>query len=120
MAVFDAPAVRFEWTDASTYGNPFSAVPAIAPIKSIYLVAPNDVVEPASPMLAFIDYALNQGVQRFVLLSASVIPEGGPIFGLVHKHLHQLGNQGICEWAVLRPTWFQQNFESQALVSPLR
>lgn len=46
------------------------------------------------------------GVRRAVLLSSSAIPEGGPAVGKVHQALPGLFEQ----WAVLRPSWFMQNF----------
>ena len=54
-------------------------------------------------MKAFIDVAVEKGVRRFVLLSASVLDVGdGPMMGQVSKYLSSLG----VDWAVLRPTWF--------------
>lgn len=45
-------------------------------------------------------------MRRAVLLSSSAIPEGGPAVGKVHQALPGLFEQ----WAVLRPSWFMQNF----------
>ncbi|KAH8682273.1 hypothetical protein BX600DRAFT_448127, partial [Xylariales sp. PMI_506] len=33
--------------------------------------------------------------------------------GKVHTYLRELGDRGEIEWAVLRPTWFQENFAEQ-------
>lgn len=41
-----------------------------------------------------------------MLLSASLLPEGGPLIGHVHAFLHQEAP----EWAVLWPSWFMQDF----------
>ena len=57
-------------------------------------------------MLPFLDRALAAGVRRIVLLSASVIPEGTPGVGTVHRRLRER----VPEWAVLQPSWFMQNF----------
>ncbi|WUH96540.1 NmrA family NAD(P)-binding protein [Spirillospora sp. NBC_00431] len=57
-------------------------------------------------MLPFLDRARAAGVRRVVLLSSSAIPEGGPAAGQVHKALPVLFEK----WAVLRPSWFMQNF----------
>jgi uncharacterized protein YbjT (DUF2867 family) len=57
-------------------------------------------------MLPFLEQARGAGVRRAVLLSSSAIPEGGPAVGTVHQALPGL----FQEWAVLRPSWFMQNF----------
>lgn len=57
-------------------------------------------------MLPFLRQARAAGVHRAVLLSSSAIPEGGPAVGTVHRALPDLFDQ----WAVLRPSWFMQNF----------
>jgi uncharacterized protein YbjT (DUF2867 family) len=57
-------------------------------------------------MLPFLEQARTAGVQRAVLLSPSAIPEGGPAGGMTHRALPGLFEQ----WAVLRPSWFMQNF----------
>jgi uncharacterized protein YbjT (DUF2867 family) len=57
-------------------------------------------------MLPFLRQARATGVHRAVLLSSSAIPEGGPGVGAVHQALPGLFDQ----WAVLRPSWFMQNF----------
>jgi uncharacterized protein YbjT (DUF2867 family) len=57
-------------------------------------------------MLPFLRRARAAGVRRAVLLSSSAIPEGGPAVGAVHRALPGLFE----EWAVLRPSWFMQNF----------
>lgn len=92
--------VRFDWMDESTY------VSAIDGVDGIYLVAPVGVLDPVPVMSRFIDRALEAGVRRFVLLSSSAIPIGGPAMGQVHKVL----SERVPEWAVLQPSWFMQNF----------
>ncbi len=57
-------------------------------------------------MLPFLRLARAAGVLRAVLLSTSAIPAGGPGVGQVHQALPGLFGQ----WAVLRPSWFMQNF----------
>ncbi|MFF0250470.1 hypothetical protein ACWEU6_25695 [Streptosporangium sandarakinum] len=57
-------------------------------------------------MLPFLHRARTDGVHRAVLLSSSAVPEGGPAVGTVHRALPDLFEQ----WAVLRPSWFMQNF----------
>lgn len=91
--------VRFDWLDDSTYDLPFDR--AAEPITAVYLVAP-EVTDPFPPMKEFIDHARRKGTKRFVLLSSTVIPKGGPMYGKVHEYLETLG----VEYGVLRPSWF--------------
>ncbi|KAK5050898.1 hypothetical protein LTR84_003457 [Exophiala bonariae] len=95
--------IKFDWLDDSTYDLPFQA--ANDPITAIYMVAPQ-ISDPFPSMKAFIDHARGKGTKRFVLLSASVIPKGGPVYGKVHEYLETLG----VEYGVLRPSWFMDNF----------
>ena len=100
----DYPAVKFDWTDETSFGNPFAHSQATkSPINAVYLVMPDELAEADRATRAFIDFARDRGVKRFVFLSASPIEAGGPLHGQVHAHLRDLG----VEWAVLRPTWFQ-------------
>jgi uncharacterized protein YbjT (DUF2867 family) len=92
--------VRFDWYDPATFGD------ALAGADRVYLVPPVGDPDPASVMLPFLRRARAAGVQRAVLLSSSAVPEGGPAVGMVHQALPGLFDQ----WAVLRPSWFMQNF----------
>ncbi|KAM7206590.1 hypothetical protein V8F33_000233 [Rhypophila sp. PSN 637] len=99
-------------------------------IQSVYLIAPPGVMDAAGVMMDFVDFARRLpapgfedstegegrdggGVKRFVLQSASCIEPGGPAMGKVHGYFRELGSRGEIEWAVLRPSWFQQNFAVQ-------
>ncbi|WP_313803232.1 ergot alkaloid biosynthesis protein [Sphingobium sp.] len=95
-----ADGVAYDWSDGSADEKVLEGV------DRIYLVAPVGVADVHTPMVRLIDKALGQGVRRFVLLSASSIEEGGPAMGNVHAYLKQKAP----EWAVLRPSWFMQNF----------
>ncbi|WP_051774786.1 NmrA family NAD(P)-binding protein [Streptomyces sp. NRRL S-237] len=95
-----AEPVRFDWYDPTCFGD------AVAGVDSVYLVPPVGDPDPAAVMLPFLDRARAAGVRRAVLLSSSAIPEGGPAVGQVHRALPGLFD----EWAVLRPSWFMQNF----------
>ncbi|KAK3949283.1 hypothetical protein QBC32DRAFT_40432 [Pseudoneurospora amorphoporcata] len=75
----------------------------------------------ASLLMQFIDYArLKHGTRRFVLQSASAMEPGGFAMGRVHAHLRELGQRGEAEWAVLRPTWCQQDFEQPCHVKSIK
>ncbi|MER5541635.1 NAD(P)H-binding protein [Streptomyces sp. NPDC002589] len=95
-----AEAVRFDWYDPATHAD------ALAGAARVHLVPPVGDPDPAAVMLPFLRRAGAAGVQRAVLLSSSAIPEGGPGVGAVHEALPGLFDQ----WAVLRPSWFMQNF----------
>lgn len=94
------PSVRFDWYDPATFGE------ALRGVDRMYLVPPVDTTDPAAVMAPFLEQAVAAGVRRTVLLSSSAIPEGGPGAGAVHTLLPGLFD----EWAVLRPSWFMQNF----------
>ncbi|UFR00062.1 NAD(P)H-binding protein [Streptomyces sp. Go40/10] len=98
--VAGAEPVRFDWYDPATFSG------ALAGADRVYLVAPLGDPDPAAVMLPFLRQARATGVHRAVLLSSSAIPEGGPGVGTVHQALPGLFD----EWAVLRPSWFMQNF----------
>ena len=85
---------RFDWNDESTYANPFEAA---SDISSLYIVAPQ-ALHLLNTTKPFIDYALKQGVKRFVFLSASSIECGDPAHGKVHEYIKSLG----VEYGVLR------------------
>jgi festuclavine dehydrogenase len=68
-------------------------------------------------MKSFIDLALQHHVKRLVLLSASLMDVGdGPNFSEVSGYIAGLG----VEWAVLRPTWFMENFSEQQYLPSIR
>ena len=95
-----AGGVRFDWHDPATWAAGLEGTDAA------YLVAPAGPGDPAPPMLAWLEAAAAAGVTRIVLLSASLLEAGGPAMGQVHQWLQRSG----LGWAVLRPTWFADNF----------
>ncbi|MFJ7587669.1 NAD(P)H-binding protein [Streptomyces sp. NPDC097617] len=95
-----AEPVRFDWYDPAGFDA------AVTGADRVYLVPPVGDPDPAAVMLPFLDRARAAGVRRAVLLSSSAIAEGGPAVGRVHRALPGLFD----EWAVLRPSWFMQNF----------
>lgn len=90
----------FDWYDPATHAA------ALDGVDRVYLIPPLGDSDPAAIMLPFLHQARTVGVRRAVLLSSSAIPEGGPAVGTVHQALPDLFEQ----WAVLRPSWFMQNF----------
>lgn len=91
---------HFDWADETTYG------PVLAGIQRLFLIPPIGAADPSAQMTAFLERALQAGVQRVVLLSASRVTPDSPGLGAVHKAIQEQ----IPEWAVLRPTRFMQNF----------
>jgi uncharacterized protein YbjT (DUF2867 family) len=92
--------VRFDWDDPASFEG------ALEGADRVYLIPPLGAPDPAAVMLPFLRQARSAGVRRAVLLSSSAIPAGGPAVGQVHQALPGL----FSEWAVLRPSWFMQNF----------
>lgn len=92
--------VRFDWADASTHAL------ALEGVDRVYLVAPALVEDPSTLMVPFIERALASGVRRLVLLSSSAVPDGAPGLGGVERFLRERAPG----WAVLKPSWFMQNF----------
>ena len=90
---------RFDWADPSS-ASAFNGCDAV------YLVAPTDRTDHLAVMQPLLEEAMARGVQRFVLLSSSLLESGGPMMGEVHEWLAK----NAPEWAVLRPSWFMQNF----------
>ncbi|MGC4875774.1 ergot alkaloid biosynthesis protein [Micromonospora sp. DT43] len=95
-----AGGVRFDWRDPATHPD------ALADVNAIYAIPPIGEVDPAPVMLPFLERARSGSVRRVVLLSSSAVPPAGHGLGLVHARLGEL----FAEWAVLRPSWFMENF----------
>ncbi|MFD3943909.1 NAD(P)H-binding protein [Streptomyces sp. NPDC058579] len=98
--VAGAEPVRFDWYDPASHADALDAA------ERVYVIPPVGDPDPAGVVLPFLRRARAAGVRRAVLLSSSAIPEGGPAVGQVHKALPGIFD----EWAVLRPSWFMQNF----------
>ncbi|MEV0618840.1 NAD(P)H-binding protein [Nonomuraea sp. NPDC050404] len=104
------PHVRFDWADRATHA------PALRGVSAVYLVGPVGELDPAPLVEPFLEEAVRQGVRRVVQLSSSAVPEGAPGFGEVHR----LVRTAMPEWAVLRPSWFTQNFTGHSLAVRVR
>jgi ergot alkaloid biosynthesis protein len=103
-------AVRFQWQDPTSFEDAFLG------IEAVYLVAPTDTFDSIGAMQPALEHARKAGVVRFVLLSASSLDEGGPMMGAVHAWLRV----NAPECAVLRPSWFMQNFSEGQHLAPIR
>lgn len=100
---------RFDWADPSSAS-------AFDGCDAVYLVAPTDRTDHLSVMQPLLEEAMERGVRRFVLLSSSLIAPGGPMMGEVHAWLAE----SAPEWAVLRPSWFMQNFSEGPHTTTIR
>jgi uncharacterized protein YbjT (DUF2867 family) len=92
--------VRFDWDEPDTYRT------AVTGVDRIYLIAPGSAVEPAPLVESFLADAVHAGVRRVVLLSSSALPEDAPGIGVLPRVVRAT----VPEWAILRPSWFMQNF----------
>jgi len=90
---------RFDWSDLTTAS-------AFDGCEAAYVVAPTDRTDHLTVMQPMLEAAMEGGVRRFVLLSSSLLEPGGPMMGEVHAWLAT----NAADWAVLRPSWFMQNF----------
>jgi festuclavine dehydrogenase len=91
------PAIKFDWTDESTWSKAFED----GPVKAVYMMEPQ-VDKPWVPMIKFVDLAISKSVQRFVLCAGTSTAIGKDGMGRVWEHF---ANSGV-EYAVLRPSWF--------------
>lgn len=91
---------------AFDWAKPDEAIMAFKGVKRAYIVAPTDRSDHAAVMLPVLRAALDQGVERMVLLSSSSLQRGGPMMGQIHDWMAET----VPEWVVLRPSWFMQNF----------
>jgi ergot alkaloid biosynthesis protein len=103
-------ATPFDWTRPESWDR------ALEGVASVYLVAPATAGDPAQTMIDFLRLAIARGASRFVLLSASLLPAGGPAMGKVHGWLRENAQ----EWTALRPSWFMQNFSEGQHLATIR
>ncbi|PSL55388.1 uncharacterized protein YbjT (DUF2867 family) [Saccharothrix carnea] len=90
--------VRFDWSDRDTWAG------ALAGVERVYLMAPHELpVEPE-----FVHEAVASGVRRLVLLSTRGVAEMRDERLLAAERL--VRTCGV-DWTVLRPDWFDQNFD---------
>ncbi|QQQ76504.1 NAD(P)H-binding protein [Saccharothrix sp. 6-C] len=90
--------VRFDWSDPGTWAG------ALTGVERVYLMAPHEL--PVDP--GFVAEAVARGVRRFVLLSTRGVAEMRDERLLAAERLVRGSGVG---WTVLRPDWFDQNFD---------
>ncbi|MFI6392007.1 NAD(P)H-binding protein [Nonomuraea sp. NPDC050547] len=94
--------VRFDWNDRATWR------PALAGADRMYVMAPDDL--PVDP--EFVAAAVEAGVRRIVLLSSGGIEVMGDERLMAAERV--VRGSGV-EWTILRPSWFDQNFDEGAM-----
>jgi uncharacterized protein YbjT (DUF2867 family) len=98
----------FDWHDRSTW------TPALEGVTAAFLMYTPDIGDPrAGDILAsFSKLAVEQGVQRLVLLSARGEDQAAPAEDAVR-------NSGA-EWTILQAAWFNQNFNEGVFADMVR
>ncbi|MFJ4521054.1 NAD(P)H-binding protein [Streptomyces sp. NPDC088810] len=102
--------VRFDWDDRSTWE------PALTGAQAAYLVDMQDkpgAWDAELHIRELAKLAVESGVRRLVLLQARVTePVGGKSLIAGERAVRESG----AEWTVLRPNWFNQNFDEGVLL----
>jgi len=90
--------IPFDWHDPATWG------PAVAGVRAAYVTFVPDLAVPGAPeaIQRFTDLAREAGVERIVLLSGRGESEA--------RRSEQIVAESGLEWAVVRASWFAQNF----------
>ncbi|KIF68686.1 hypothetical protein HY68_08645 [Streptomyces sp. AcH 505] len=96
----DDQHVIFDWADPGTFAT------ALEGVDRVFLVAPLSDSDPAAAVGGFLDAAVAAGTRRVALLSSSAVTDAPSGLGA----LPPLVRQRVPEAAVLRPSWFMQNF----------
>ena len=97
----------FEWEDRTTWA------PALEGVGAIYVSYYPDLAVPGAPEAvgALARQALEQGVQRLVLLSGRGEQEA--------QRAERVVQDAGIEWTVVRCSWFNQNFSENYLLEPI-
>lgn len=98
--------VRFDWADQTTWG------PALTGAQALFLMAPDG--QPIEPDL--LDQAVAAGVTRVVLLSSAAVQAMGDQRLMAAESMVRAS--GV-DWTILRPNWFNQNFDEGYLRGPI-
>jgi len=95
----------FDWNDQSTWDAALDGV-----VATYITYAPDLAIPGATDAIrAFVEKAVEQGIQRLVLLSGRGEEEAQLCEGIVQ-------NSGV-EWTVVRSSWFNQNFSEGEFLS---
>lgn len=99
--------IPFDWRDQSTW------VPVLQDVKAVYIAYQPDLAVPGAvdAIRNFTRIAVENGVQRLVLLSGRGEPEA--------QACEQVVIQSGANWTILRSSWFCQNFSEGYLLEPI-
>ncbi|BBE43726.1 NAD(P)H-binding protein [Rhodococcus erythropolis] len=99
---------RFDWNDQTTWQ------PAMSGVEAAYVTYAPDLAVPESSthIEELAELAYREGVRRMVLLSGRGEPAA-------QKAEQVLADTGL-KWAVVRASWFAQNFSEGYLLDPIR
>ncbi|KAI0503171.1 NAD(P)-binding protein [Xylaria bambusicola] len=104
------PTVRFDLSDESSWEKLFKNTQ----ITAVYMMEPR-ISQPWVLMNKFIDFANQNGVNRFVLCAGTSAAIGKDGMGRVWEHLIQAG----VDYCVLRPSWFMENLIEPGLATTI-
>lgn len=90
--------VRFDWSDESTWDQ------AVTGAAAAYVVFPEEDIAGSR---SFVPFAVERGVRRLVVLSGRGADELGEDVVALERSVRESG----VEWTLLRPDWFDQNFD---------
>ncbi|QMV21771.1 NAD(P)H-binding protein [Streptomyces sp. SCUT-3] len=102
--------VPFDWFRPDTWQ------PALDGASAVYLVAPED----PAPVQGFVEQAEASGVGRFVVLSGRGVEHVGEDFGRGMAAAERAVRRSGAEWTIVRPNNFDQNFDEDLWLPPLR
>lgn len=94
----------FEWHDSTTWA------PVLQGVRSVYIAFYPDLAVPgaATTIQAFVEQAVNSGVQYLVLLSGRGEAEA--------QQCERIVQDAGVDWTILRVSWFSENFSEAFLL----
>lgn len=98
--------VFFDWYDPESHDA------ALAGVDRLYLMPPIGAIDPMLAVGPFLEKARAAGVRRVVMLGSSMKLPDAPGMDELYMTVRRMP-----EFAVLRPSWFMQNFASQHAAS---
>lgn len=93
----------FDWHDSTTWA------PLLQGVSSVYIAFYPDLAVPGAAIIirAFVEQAVNSGVQHLVLLSGRGEVEA--------QHCERIVQDAGVDWTILRVSWFSENFSEAFL-----
>lgn len=97
----------FDWHQPNTWGA------AVADCTAVYITFQPDLAVPGSTKLIkeFTDFAVQNGIQKMVLLSGRGEAEA--------QACEQIVMQAGADWTIVRADWFYQNFSESMFLDPV-